>query len=178
MLSLLLACTAPDVTNDSGVRDGDSPAADTALATDATGLVLNEFLAYGFSYGYAGGEDWVELYNAAPATVDLSGLWLWADDGTDQLPWRFPDGSTLAPGGYLVVICDEGYVEGDGLLHASFRIGRQDGSLELRDSATGVLVDWVDYGFQPSGVSSARVPDGAATWVAGATSTPGVTNGE
>ena len=44
------------------------------------------------------GEEWIELYNRSSAAVDLTG---WQFD--QGIQFRFPDGTTLAPGGFLVV---------------------------------------------------------------------------
>ncbi|MDP5079911.1 MAG: lamin tail domain-containing protein, partial [Opitutales bacterium] len=45
--------------------------------------------------------DWIEIYNATNATVDLNGYYL-TDDALLLTKWAFPDVS-LAPGAYLVV---------------------------------------------------------------------------
>ncbi len=45
--------------------------------------------------------DWVELYNPTAAVVDISG-WALKDDN-DSRTFRFPAGTTIAAGGYLVV---------------------------------------------------------------------------
>ena len=48
-------------------------------------------------------EDWVELYNAGAAAVDLTGYYLSDDDGNPQ-KWQIPSGS-IAAGGYKMVFC-------------------------------------------------------------------------
>lgn len=47
-------------------------------------------------------EDWIELYNTTAATVDLDG-WGLSDDPLAPFRWTFPAGTTIAPGGYLLV---------------------------------------------------------------------------
>ena len=48
-----------------------------------------------------GGLDWFELYNSTAAAIDLS-FWFMRDDQEDHI-FRFPAGTTIAAGGYLVV---------------------------------------------------------------------------
>jgi hypothetical protein len=45
--------------------------------------------------------DWIELYNAGPAAIDLDG-WFLTDDRADLLRWSFP-ATRLAPGAFLLV---------------------------------------------------------------------------
>ncbi|MEM6328252.1 MAG: CotH kinase family protein, partial [Bacteroidota bacterium] len=52
----------------------------------------------------ADSEDWVELLNTGEATVDLSGWVLSDEDDDDQA--ELPAGTSLAPGGYLVLCRD------------------------------------------------------------------------
>ncbi len=49
----------------------------------------------------ASDEEWIELYNRGTSTVDLSGWEL-----RDAVRYTFPSGTSLAPGGYLVVSND------------------------------------------------------------------------
>jgi hypothetical protein len=53
-------------------------------------------------------DDYIELVNASPRPADLSGLWL-SDRPFHPQGWRFPPGSVLEPGGYLIV-----WADGDG----------------------------------------------------------------
>ena len=50
--------------------------------------------------------DWVELHNNGAADVDLTG-WSLTDEVTVPDKWTFPDGTTIAAGGYLVVLADK-----------------------------------------------------------------------
>ena len=45
--------------------------------------------------------DWVELYNAGPAAVNLTGYVL--KDNAEVNPYVFPAGSSIGPGGFLVL---------------------------------------------------------------------------
>ena len=46
-------------------------------------------------------EDAIELHNLGQAPVDLGG-WFISDSAGNLRKYRIPDGTTLAPGGYLV----------------------------------------------------------------------------
>ncbi|MGQ9591554.1 MAG: lamin tail domain-containing protein [Planctomycetota bacterium] len=53
-------------------------------------------------------DDVCELHNASDRAIDLSGLWL-SDSRFNPRLWRFPEGSTIGPGEYLIV-----WLDGDG----------------------------------------------------------------
>lgn len=181
MFSLLFfACSEPK-THDTGADEPLTPI-DTSAETggssgdtaDATGLVINEFMAYDVDDGFADGADWIEIFNGGSETLDLSHASLWSNDRADQYPWIFPAGMRIDAGGYLVVICDETNAGGD-TPHASFRIAREEGTLELR--WYGAALDSVSYVDQATGLSSARTTDGGAEWASGVVATPGASNG-
>jgi Lamin Tail Domain/Concanavalin A-like lectin/glucanases superfamily/CotH kinase protein len=58
-------------------------------------IVINEIFYHALKDGP---EQWIELYNKGTAAVDLSGWKL-----SEAVSWLFPPGTSLAPGGYLVV---------------------------------------------------------------------------
>ncbi|MBK1827642.1 lamin tail domain-containing protein [Haloferula rosea] len=89
-------------------------------------------------------EEWLELHNRSAAVVDLSS---WALDG--GIRFDFPSGTTIAPGGYLVVAKDSSAllakhpsspVIGD----YSGRLGNGGDEVILRD-AHGNIADEVNY---------------------------------
>lgn len=107
-----------------------------------TAIVINEIM-YDAPSDQGTGE-FIELYNRGNEVVDLSGWKI--SDGVD---FDFPSGTTLEPGGYLVIAADAACLNAaHGNLSA---IGNWDGG--LRDSgeliriedANGNLVDEVDY---------------------------------
>lgn len=83
--------------------------------------------------------DWVELVNTGTEALDISGFEL--RDNSDDHSWKFPAGSTIAAGAYLVV--DEtshGVIgAGTGLFPEAIGIGSAD-QIRLFDPA-GVLLD-------------------------------------
>jgi hypothetical protein len=187
---LLVACsgattgfTLPDLFP--GDTDDDVPPDDTEDTDGATpaerGLVINEFVASNESGATdEAGEfdDWVELYNAGDAEVNLDG-WELADSGGQgfELPVR-----TLAAGAHLLVWCDSQPDQGP--LHATFNLGRGGDALVLT-APDGDLADRVTWGNLDTGgaglpeqttdVSSARLPDGGP-WGEDTTPTPGAPN--
>ncbi|TAK61709.1 MAG: lamin tail domain-containing protein [Dehalococcoidia bacterium] len=137
--------------------EGDAPApavhrADaTAVAASTAGarVVLNEVM---YDPG-SGGSEWVELYNAGDAPVDLRG-WSMADGGGSDV---LRDG-VIGPRGYLVIAASDSFrtafPEFNGqLVVLGGRIGNalgNDGdSLSLSD-ASGAVVDAVSWGWDRS----------------------------
>ena len=88
-------------------------------------LVINEFLADNEATlldGDGDASDWIEVYNAVPHAVDLSG-WALTDDADELQKWLFPPGTMLSPGGYLVVFASGKGGAGPGHeLHTNFRL--------------------------------------------------------
>ena len=89
-------------------------------------ILISEVMASNDSvetYPEAGYTDWVELFNSGDAAVDLGG-WGLSDDPEKPLKWQFPEGTTIRPGEYRVILCDKDAEKSrDGELHASFTIG-------------------------------------------------------
>jgi hypothetical protein len=142
-------------------------------------VLVNEFLAANDSANQdEAGEydDWVELYNASAATVTLDGMHL-TDDLAEPTHWQFPAGTTVAPGGHLLVWCDEDPEQG--LLHANFKLNREGEEIGLFDTDAhgNVPLDTIIFGPQQTDVSWGRKPDGSGTWRFLDPPTPGVSNG-
>jgi hypothetical protein len=113
-----------------------------------TGVVVNEVQ----SDDAAGGPDWVELRNNGAAPVDVSGWILKDNDPTSEL--RIAAGTTLAPGGYLVVETSAAA--------AGFGLGKNDEITVLTADGLG-LVDqyaWTEHAF-----TEGRLPDGTGAFV-------------
>ncbi|MFA7331693.1 MAG: lamin tail domain-containing protein [Candidatus Delongbacteria bacterium] len=151
---LLLACLATGCLKDD--LDDGGPA--------AGGLVLNEFCASngGGSVDELGeADDWVELHNPGPTALPLDGLALSDDPGDpDKFVIQGTD-SLLAPGGFVVIWCDDETPPGP--FHAPFKLSADGETLQLRDAA-GRLLDERVFGPQLQDQSEGRVPDGAGDW--------------
>ncbi len=105
-------------------------------------------------------EDFIELYNAGDAPVDLSGMWLSDDPGVPR-KWQIPGGTVIGAGGFLLIWADND--PGDGPLHATFGLGGggETVSLSHTDDEGAVLIDSLTYpGLLPD-QSYGRFPDGS-----------------
>ena len=122
-------------------------------ATPGVAVVVNEINCEG--------TDWVELVNTSDSPEDISG-WLLTDDplsGTRaDHRYVFPAGTTVPPGGELVVE----------KLAGGFPFGISCGSdtIRLADGAAGLLVDeFVVPLLAGAGDTWGRFPDGTGSWV-------------
>ena len=130
-------------------------------------VVINEFLAVSSTpTNSANGEnaDWIELFNPSDRQIDLSGMCL-SDSRQDVHKWRFPDGATIPPKGYLLVWTDDAKGIAPGL-HANFRLSKKGEEIILTAQEDGKerLVDHVCFDRQTDDVSHGRYPDGTENW--------------
>ena len=144
------------------------------LATPATSQVLLNELQASNSTTIAdpdNGEynDWLELYNAGPTTINLSG-WSLSDNG-DNTEWYIPDGTTLPAGAFLLI-----WANGTGTgLHTSFSLSADGEELTLYNTS-GNAVDKITFDAQQTDKSFGRQTDGNNPWGYFAKPTPGTSN--
>jgi len=141
-------------------------------------LVINEILASNSQVNAdetGAFEDWVELYNAGPATVVLDSLYL-TDDLDVPLKWRVPTGLSLESGGFLLVWCDDD--PEDGPLHATFKLAAAGESVGLYLNGAGgvAVVDSHTFAAQTTDESEGRSVDGGPIWTHFTTPTPAAPN--
>jgi len=148
------------VSCESGIQPGD--------------VVINEFAASNTLILDPAGEaeDWIELFNATAADIDLGGMYL-SDDPAAVTKWQFPAGTVIGAGAYLIVWADED--EGQAGLHAGFKLGAS-GEQILFSDAQAVLLDAVTFGAQTANLTMARIPNGTGDFAQG-TPTHGRHNG-
>src|SRR6266540_2380287 len=106
-------------------------------------------------------DDWFELYNAGPTTLDLSGYTL-ADNPTNAARFAIPARYTIPPGGFLLVWADDDTGQNTTNtpdLHVDFKLS-QSGEGIWFFAPNGTNVDGVTFGPQTSDVSQGRWPDG------------------
>ncbi|MCH7781208.1 MAG: lamin tail domain-containing protein, partial [Acidobacteria bacterium] len=101
-------------------------------------------------------EPWIEIYNAEPLAVDLSGMWLSNDAGTLDL-WQIPPATTLC-GRCFLQIWGDGETA-DGPLHTNFVVSAAGGTIHLSDASV-VELDSLSYGVLAADLSTGRLPDG------------------
>ena len=163
------------------------PSGDCDSASEASGLVINEFLTN--APGTDDGFEWVELYNGSGGTVDLSGWAIASGTSSFSAGDPFPGGTTIPDGGYLV-IAQSAKVSGGDVVNGGWSLGNATSSsdgVRLED-CNGSVADTVIYGepnddeflddggsiatsLAPSpgeGATAARLPDGVDTDRSGA----------
>lgn len=126
-------------------------------------LVINELMAdNGTTKADAAGEfdDWIELYNNTANTLSLDNLFL-SDSYSSTQKWKFPDGKTIEPFGYLIVWADDG--EDPEELHAAFKLSTS-GERVILSYADGYVVDSISFGAQTKDVSFLRCPNGTGNF--------------
>jgi len=137
-------------------------------------LVINEFMASNTS-GYVDPDydqsaDWIEIYNAGTATVNLNGYYI-TDNLNDKTKFEITSNVTLQPGKYLVVWAD-GNNAG---LHTNFKLTASGEELGLV-SPSKVVIDSIIFGLQEPNISMGRKSDGNSQWVFFTEPTPGAPN--
>jgi hypothetical protein len=132
-----------------------------AVAVPSTGqVVINEFLASNTagetneSGAYA---DWIELYNNTNAPLSLFGLYL-TDDYSAPSKYTIPQGTVIAPNGYMILWADENN-NTPSYLHCNFKLAASGESLMLSDG-NGNVIDSLTFGQQSADVSYGRCPNG------------------
>ncbi len=137
-------------------------------------VVINEVMASNhFTLNDEDGDasDYIELYNASAAAVNLSGYAL-SDDTLKAHKWLFGN-TIIAPGAHLIIFAsskDRKVTH----LHTNFNVSASGESIVLCD-ASGSAVDRVDVPASPSDVSYARLTDASPRWVF-QTGSPGAVN--
>ena len=102
-------------------------------------VVINEVVSscrYSHIDAEVGSADWIELYNAASFTADISG-WRLADSPTMAHGFVFPEGTTIEPGGFLTVLCVPDFNgESESSLIAPFGVSHTGEKLYLNNGGT------------------------------------------
>jgi len=125
-------------------------------------VVINEVIAH----SDAPLEDAIELHNLGHASVDLGG-WFLSDTANNLRKYRIPDGTTIAPNGYLVFY-EKAFLTGNGDNGFSLSSARGDEVWLTEVDVDGTLArfaDKVDFGPSANGVSQGRYPNGTGPLV-------------
>ena len=131
---------------------------------------ITEFSAAGNGYAAAHGLlcDWVELHNTGSAAEDISGYILSDNVGNDK--YRFPQGTVIPAGGYLVVYCSE-LAQAEDI--APFGLSQLGGESLVLKNAGGMIVEIV-YSPAAEALGSMALMD--SDWSFTSESTPGYEN--
>lgn len=125
---------------------------------------------------YGENEDWVELYNAGGAAVDLTGYYL-SDKSNNLTKWQIPSG-TINNNGYKMVYASGRNTVNGTQLHPNFTLVQTKNEwiiLTMPDGTT--VVDSIKIvHMTKNNHSVGRQTNGAATWKLFTTPTPGAAN--
>ena len=118
-------------------------------------VVINEL----FSRGTAVELDWIEIYNPATSSIDITGYKIYDSGGFNGTKPKklFPGGSVIPANGFLVIITDDTDPSGFGLSSSGEKV--------WFENASGTLIDSVDLlALTDTSASYGRLPDGSANW--------------
>ena len=166
-------------------NSGEAPAEGT--------LVINEFMSSNDSWSIPGEDpsatfpDWIEIYNTGETAIDMGGWFVTddlADPGKYQLPADDPNATTVAPHGFLIIICD-GIGEG---IHTNFKLSSGGEAVGISENGTDIKDGYTycstgcDVPGPETDNSCGRDGDGNPTWIifengSSRPPTPGESNG-
>jgi hypothetical protein len=122
-------------------------------------------------------EDWVEIYNPGPQSVDLAGYYF-TDTFDDPMRWRVPTGIpefTVVPaGGFKLFWADDDASQGWN--HMTFRFSAGGEHLAFRSPDGFTVVDSLFLPALAPDVSFGRLTDGGVPWVQFLATTPEASN--
>jgi hypothetical protein len=129
-----------------------------------TEIVINELMPVNTTIAIdQNGEydDWIELYNLSPETIDVSGYFL-TDNKSNISKWKIPDGTSISGYGYLIIWADKDTTQAG--LHANFKLSSLGEKLVL-SKPDRTLIDEAVYPAQGYELSYSRNPDGTGEFV-------------
>jgi hypothetical protein len=143
-------------------------------------VVVNEYTAANLSTtldNYSKYEDWIEFYNPDTAQADISNYQL-SDNPDKPDKWKFPQGTIVPAGGYLVVWLSGRDEAANGHIHTNFKITQTKGTPEriVFRNAAGVELENRKVRRLQLGQVAGRKTDGGDDWGIAVISTPGASN--
>jgi len=172
-LLALAACggDGAESTDAASSADAAGDAAPTAIGS----LFINEVMpsnttACADSFGEF--DDWIELYNAGAADLDLTGYYV-TDDMATPMKAQLPAGLIVPAHGYKLLWADD---QVQGVDHLAFKLDAQGEQFAI-SAPDGTLIDSLTFGAATSDVAFARLPDGTGDFASCAASTCGAANG-
>ena len=105
-------------------------------------IVINEYSCSnvtGITDNFGEREDWIELYNATGAAIDLTGYYL-SDKASNLTKWQIPSG-TIAGNGYKMVFCSKRNTVNGDEYHPNFNLSQTEGDWIILTNPSLVVVD-------------------------------------
>lgn len=127
-------------------------------------VLINEYSAANLSTEpdeYGKHEDWIELYNAGPAAVNLTGYFL-SDNEANLQKWPFPAGTILPAYSFLLL-----HASGRNIgFHTNFKLTQTKSDAEhlVLSDPSGTVLDEVTMKKTQANQSRGRVLNGGADW--------------
>ena len=135
---------------------------------ETSSVIINELMARNVSTitdELGDYDDWVELYNASAAAIDVGGYTV-TDDLDDPVKATIainsPEETTIPAGGYLLLWIDNDPQQGP--THIGFNISGDGEEFGIYNES-GDLVDAITFGPQNDDISYGRLPDASDQWV-------------
>ncbi len=119
-------------------------------------------------------EDWIELYNAGPAPIDLTGYYL-SDNKTTPTKWPIPSG-VINPGAFRLFFASGRNIVGGGFSHTNFKLTQTASEEVVFSDPTGTIVDSITIRPNLLDHSTGRATNGAVTWSVFISPTPNGSN--
>ena len=150
-------------------------------AINPYGVYLSEAMSSNDTIVQAAGQpisDWVEVYNASQQVVDISG-WGLSDNVGWPRKWQFPQGTSIWPGEYKVVMMDKSTAPGSNaaVLHANHALKRAGGEVVTLSDSSGRVLDRMVLPEIPTDISYGRSPGQDGLFFFYDAPTPGAANG-
>ena len=137
-------------------------------------ILINEFLAgsdtcCGADIFDGNTEDFVELYNSGPDSINING---WGFSDTDGLITTLAPDTNIAPGEFLVL-----WYTGDnnGFPEINEKLSKDGETIYIADEVGNTIISY-DFGPQSDDISYGRNPDGSENWEYFLAPTPGESN--
>ncbi len=141
-------------------------------------IVINEYSCSnvtGITDNFGEREDWIELYNATGAAIDLTGYYL-SDKASNLTKWQIPSGSIPANGFKVVFASKRDLVNGT-QLHPNFNLKQTKGDWIILTNPLGNVMDSIKIvHMTKANHSVGRETNGAVAWKLFTTPTPGANN--
>ena len=142
-------------------------------------LLINEYSAANFDSftdNYGEYEDWIELFNPSPNSIDLAG-WAISDKSNNPLKWIVPSSFNIPAGGVAVIYCSGRDEVNNGSVHSNFKITQtKDNEVIMLSDPLGVLQDSIRVNPNQTSHSRGRETDGSPSWRVFVNATPNTPN--